>query len=1006
MTGMDENFRFEVAFSFAGPHRNKVRTVAELVSEKLDPGIQDHSKGRVFFDEWFEHEILGSDMDALLQRIYHTKSLMVVADLSEDYQSRRWPRAEERAIRALRLELDTIRDETARLRLINARFGDGDIPDVLPTEGYYDAKHKTPEQAAEFLVKRYSLLRERMGSAAANPPPLVSPPGAPLLPAPPIVFFHPATNDALYSRRERELDWLDTCAKDARIRIAIVTGIGGLGKTSLVGHWIDVRKGWQHRAFRGVFFYSFYSDREAEHFFAAFLKFVCETEKVAEIPKDKPPHHLAASAIQKWSYLVVLDGLEVLQQAEDDRHYGWIANGELNEFVARAGATGQSLVVLTSRFPFPEVANEHPHHARAKELPLLEATEGADLLARCGLAEPRENLEAYSIQFGGHPLALRLFAGACMATPFTHPGEASISLLHDHSADALPNSDEPGIAADERQRRKQRRQFYGLLVWFQKKLTASKRRLLQIVALFKEPVPTGTIIALAQGLDAMRPDFGDYDAAHIYALLDALVHEHLLQREDMPGSATARWAAHPIIREVFRAEALKAGDTVAAQFAEIVAGKGEGGRPDSVAELQPILEAIEVLLAAGDFDAANSLYQWRLENGEVFKWIPAPQKGLRCARGFVEPMERRAAVEKALGRGRIAFYLNEVALLGSILGELEEAERGFEEKNEIRHAENSWGNVSNGFLNIADVQTQRGALREATESASEALYYAGVQEARTASSEAHRLPQHPSSIPSHDVSKERNARNRRANVLSLRGELPAASSDFVAADSIERENHPKNAALHGLRGIEWSRHRLRLGERDAPRRLTEANRAICERNRWNATIAQCDLLLGELDLEAGASDCANRRIGDAVHVFREARHVEDLPDALIVQARLRQSVEDCEEALRLVARSGFALKQCHALNLRALLRREAGEPDKAAEDARQALEIAERCGYYWGRHEALRQLRDTARACRSLADEKHWSEAEQELSKRMQLLIKEAIEIEHAHDREMEKLYG
>jgi hypothetical protein len=77
------------------------------------------------------------------------------------------------------------------------------------------------------------------------------------------------------------LAWLDDCARDTRIRIATVPRQGGLGKTSVVGHWIEKHHGWQHRAFRGVFFYSFYS----EEFFAAFLKFVCEVGKV------RPPNN-------------------------------------------------------------------------------------------------------------------------------------------------------------------------------------------------------------------------------------------------------------------------------------------------------------------------------------------------------------------------------------------------------------------------------------------------------------------------------------------------------------------------------------------------------------------------------------------------------------------------------------------------------------------------------------------------------------------------------------------
>ncbi|HEV7405572.1 MAG TPA: hypothetical protein VGO11_21685, partial [Chthoniobacteraceae bacterium] len=838
--------------------------------------------------------------------------------------------------------------------------------------------------------------------------------------APPILFFHPATHDALYSRRERELDWLDDCARDPSIRIATVTGVGGLGKTSLVGHWIDVRQGWQHRAFRGVFFYSFYSDRDPEHFFAAFLKFVCEREKQPPPPKEKPLHHAAATAVKKWCYLVVLDGLEVLQHDESDPHYGWINDGALSEFVARAGPEGPSLLVLTSRFPFPEVTREHPEAARACELPLLTDDEGADLLTHCGLDSGREKLRGYSHQFGGHPLALRLFAGACLAQPFDDPETVSRHLL--------------AAGAEGSEEDVHRRQFRKLLLWLQKKLPAEKRRLLQLVALFREPVPTATLAALATGLDAMTADFGDGDPAHFRFLLDALVRDHLLQREEAPGTDTARWAAHPIVREVFRDEALASGDTVAQQFAGIVAGKGEGGEPRSLAELQPILEAIEVLLSSGDFEAADKLYSGRLKNGKVFQYIPAPQEGLRCARGFLEPSERRAALEQALWNGRVGFYVNAVALWASTLGEMEGVERGYADSNELDHERNSWSNVSIGLQNISEVQTLCGALADSIGTASEALFYAGVEKKDAPWSVAlqcrfgseagdcnepdpgsaaqaklalkRRTLMRPSSVPQHDAQEELISRAYRAEALSLAGELPAASHDFTAADTIERKDASDNAALHSIRGIRWCRHRLRLREADAARRFTEANRAICERNGWNDDLARCDLLLGELDVAAGDREAAERRIGAAVRVFREARIGTDLPDALLAQARLRGSIEDCEEALRLAARSGFALKQCDALNLRAELRREAGQPADAAKDARDALEIAERCGYYWGRHEALRQLRDAAKALGNRADETHWDEAEKALAAKMKPEIEEALRINREHDAEMERLYG
>jgi hypothetical protein len=132
-----EAFRFDVAFSFAGPHRDKVRAIAKLVAAKL-------GEKRVFFDEWYEYEILGDDMHVLLQRFYHEQSLFVVADLSDEYVGRPWCQAEARAIRALRFEIDPARDEIQRLRLLNVRFDLGNVPGIFNTTAYLDGIAKTP----------------------------------------------------------------------------------------------------------------------------------------------------------------------------------------------------------------------------------------------------------------------------------------------------------------------------------------------------------------------------------------------------------------------------------------------------------------------------------------------------------------------------------------------------------------------------------------------------------------------------------------------------------------------------------------------------------------------------------------------------------------------------------------------------------------------------------------------------------------------------------------------
>src|ERR1039457_2127767 len=186
MPNLAETFRFDVAFSFAGPHRDKVRAVAELVAKRL-------GKERVFFDEWYEYEILGDDMDVLLQRFYHKQSLFVLADLSEDYTGRPWCQAEARAIRDLRFRIDPARDETQRLRLLNIRFGPGEVPGAFETTAYLDGINKTTQQCADLILKRLDLLRQRLAqgqSAAPTVAPNPAPAATPAWLSQPVEFKH------------------------------------------------------------------------------------------------------------------------------------------------------------------------------------------------------------------------------------------------------------------------------------------------------------------------------------------------------------------------------------------------------------------------------------------------------------------------------------------------------------------------------------------------------------------------------------------------------------------------------------------------------------------------------------------------------------------------------------------------------------------------------------------------------------------------------------------------
>ena len=88
--------RFAIALSFPGQHRRFVRNVAVRLAEEL-------TKERVFFDEWYEPELQGTDTDLKLKQIYRDDSELVVPFFSEHYM-KMWCQIEWRAIRVVLAE--------------------------------------------------------------------------------------------------------------------------------------------------------------------------------------------------------------------------------------------------------------------------------------------------------------------------------------------------------------------------------------------------------------------------------------------------------------------------------------------------------------------------------------------------------------------------------------------------------------------------------------------------------------------------------------------------------------------------------------------------------------------------------------------------------------------------------------------------------------------------------------------------------------------------------------
>jgi len=263
---------------------------------------------------------------------------------------------------------------------------------------------------AEFTVPRFPPV-----AAPPTPPPRISQPEMPVrwVPAAEVVEH--------FTGRVEELARLDRWAADPTIRLVGVTAWGGAGKTALVTHWLQRHGGTGARpGVRGVFGWSFYADASAEHWARALLEWAEGELRVPVAGRGRLGAAVLA-LLRRVPLILVLDGLEVLQEGPEGGQFGRLLDGTLREVLTGACRLRHGgLVVLTSRFAFADVETFDGDTARMLDVPPFTPAEGAALLAVAGggwLPEvQRRDLVA---GVDGHALALSVLGGLLADQPTT-----------------------------------------------------------------------------------------------------------------------------------------------------------------------------------------------------------------------------------------------------------------------------------------------------------------------------------------------------------------------------------------------------------------------------------------------------------------------------------------------------------------------------------------------------------------------------------------------------------
>jgi tetratricopeptide (TPR) repeat protein len=534
------------------------------------------------------------------------------------------------------------------------------------------------------------------------------------------------------------------------------------------------------------------------------------------------------------------------------------------------------LVVLTSRFPFADLEAFDGGSARILAVPAFTLAEGVALLAAAGgswlpEAERRDLVAAVD----GHALAVTVLAGLLAA----RPPETDLVTLRTSLAAAARTDARVGK----------------VLTFYANRLAEPDRYLLAAVSLFARPVDARALLAVTS-----HSVFGGRLAGWTPAMVQAAVRDRLTGLAHWHPDGTI--SAHPLVRDTFRPLALEAA-TAAADTA--LAGL-PAGMVTSRADALRVVEAVELLLDAGQWRPADELYKNRSGEGRAWRYLPAARLGQRAAIAFVATPARRDACATNLASGRLMYYLAEAGLCAMNAGDPATARDYLTLAARHDRDAGDMPNLTIGLLNLAECLGRLGLPAAAREAAAEALTCAETANDRNDIGLSHAY---------------------LGLLAGLAGDTTAAEDHFTTAGRTRAADEPSRGSANGFPSIWWAEWLARTERPGPAQALTRHNADISQRNGWHADAARCDQILGGLALAAGDAATAGRHLTDATSVFRNGDYLIELAEVLTSLAAWAQATGDLDtaerhlaEAIAIAAPRGLIPAHVTALAARARLR--------------------------------------------------------------------------------------
>jgi predicted MPP superfamily phosphohydrolase len=445
-------------------------------------------------------------------------------------------------------------------------------------------------------------------------------------------FIHTYNLPSDFTGRKEELSRIEKIVSDQsdpvtknRAILTTVRAIGGMGKSCLIRQLVENVS--RTSFFRHIIWFSFYEARTEDlvFFFDEVLECFGKRPSISEGKnRIRESRKMLCNAVQETPILLILDGLEVIQNTENKtgRHYGEIVESykEIKEFLSRICSQRRSSVVVTSRVSLKDFNGVNGY----VEIPLktFSSELGGEYLGKLGVEGKKGELEKCAKILGGYVLSLKA-AGIFMELK-------SISANEVKKVVGDPEVFEKSTEGEK---------INKLYTNYLNDMSEEQKYFLERMSIHLRSVTPTNFPVLVKDYDVNGRD----ESLVKDQVIDGLIKMGLIEIVQEKNGLVS-YSAHPLMKVAFASTMDEGKKKVThEEWAKAVEQAPNKSADDAskLEDLQPYLDAIDHYLQAQKFEEAWRLFQSGGVNQALYK-LSFPKRLIEMCRKFELAMSKNS----------------------------------------------------------------------------------------------------------------------------------------------------------------------------------------------------------------------------------------------------------------------------------------------------------------------------------------------------------------------------